>query len=552
MITIKPGRGKNGTGFPNRTSHSHQIPELVKISKDSNLQARKQDWIFGVSSTLLCCIILLPLLWYGFGVDQGIFSYAAWLWRKFGHPPYSYCFDQAFPGIFLIHYFAQEALGESVTAFRVLDLAWQTGTALVIFLTVRLVFQSRWSGLLASIMYALVYVKLGPWDTGQRDGFFPLLYLGSFLLVRSRGSSVVGKYSALFAGLLMGFAFLLKPVAVLPGLLLLTLILRTAKNKPLAGFCFFSGAGLASAAVFIYYLQHGALQDLYQALFEFNARLYAGSQPIPAGLKLKGILLVRLWPHNLAVLAGAMLLAISWRKLKVLEKSPACWLLLILAATYAGYVAQGRYFIYHQAPVWGMLTVFAGPGWIFALKSRLDERRILERTRAAFLLLLMVLVSASMVSKDLAWFAAKAATISPDSGQRTFDYYRVCWRAACYLELRTRPEQTIQVWGGEALVNYLAQRRSATRFAQTFPLLLKPGSPSGVEFQQKLAQEFLDSIRQAPPAYFVVETMPHPGFGIASDKSVLIENYPGIWNFITANYVPESSIGFMEFYRRLE
>jgi len=516
------------------------------------LEQGKQSRFFGGLSALISFIILLPLLWYGFGVDHGIFSYAAWLWRQFSQPPYAYCFDQAFPGIFIIHYFVQTVLGEGVSAFRVLDLCWQTGTALVIFLAASSTFQNRWAGLLASLLYALFYVKLGPWDSGQRDGFFPLLYLGSFLLLGKRGTLAEETLSAFLAGLLIGSAFLLKPVAVLPGLVLLALLLRTAKNRLLAGLCFCASAGLPAAAVLIYYLHIGALKDLYQALFEFNAKLYSGSQAIPAGLALKGILLVRLWPNNLAVLVGALLLAIFRSRLQAAEKSSAFWLLLIFAGTYAGYVAQARYFIYQQAPVWGMLSVFAGPGWMLTLKLFLDRRRMRARSRALVLILLMILVSASMVSKDLARFALKAAAISPEAGQKTFDYYRVCSLAASYLQARTRPEEKIQVWGGEALVNYLAQRRAPTRFAQTFPLLLKSGSQSGAEFQQKLAQEFLGSITQNPPAYFVIETMPHPGFAIASDKSVLIQDYPEIWKFITSNYLPESSIGFIEFYRLRE
>lgn len=507
------------------------------------------DWRWAWLSGVIALAIMLPVLWQGLGVDHGIFSYSAWIWRKFGQPPYLFCFDQAFPGIFLIHYFVQAVMGESVTAFRVFDLAWQVASAIMLYLVVASTFQNRGAGLLAAVLYSFFYVKLGPWDTGQRDGFFPLLYLLSFVLLKPLSGKRTGLLAPALAGLLIGFALLIKPVAGAIALVLVALALVSAQRKWLAAFLFCLGCALPSLAIIAYYLHAGALKELYQVLFVFNAKVYAGSMKIPAGEAWRGILLVKLWPHNWAILLDAALLPVLWSRLRVPDKSRAFWLAALFAATYLGYFFQARYFYYHQAPVWGLLSGFAGAGWVLTLEFLLSKTRLSGRTKKAALASLLVLAAASMLSGDYLRLLKTTFTRPPAEGQSSFDYFRVCGRAASYIRARTSASDTVQVWGGEALVNYLAKRRSPSRFAQTFPLILMSGDSPKTALQQELEREFLESLRRSPPAYFVIETMSHPWFGIKSDKDRLVADYPELWKFITEKYNWENGIGFMELYR---
>ena len=61
--------------------------------------------------------LLAPSLWYPLGPDQGLYAYAAWIWRDFGLLPYAHTFDHNFPGIFFLHYFVLSVLGRSGLGF---------------------------------------------------------------------------------------------------------------------------------------------------------------------------------------------------------------------------------------------------------------------------------------------------------------------------------------------------------------------------------------------------------------------------------------------------
>ena len=513
------------------------------------MQDDRPDKFFAGLSVLVSFILLLPVLWFGFGADHGIFSYAVWVWRKFGMAPYAFCFDQAFPGIFLIHYFVQAFIGESVTAFRIFDLAWQTAAGLVIFLVACSTFKDRWAGFMASAFYAVCYVKLGPWDSGQRDGFFTLLYLLSLWLFMRGGKMRADVFSAILAGLLIGFAFLLKPTAALLALIFLALIFRSAKSKLTASIAFIISCGAPSLAVIAYYWRIHALAELYQVLFLFNAKVYSGSMLIPRLVAIKGMLLLRLMPENILIAVGALLAAVlSWKN-KNINRSSLFWLALIFLGTYVGYFAQAKYIIYQQAPVWGILCVFAGAGWALLFKILLAKRPGHLNSKILVLSLVLLAANIALIDKNSRAFLIKGARVSPAEGQKMFGFYKSCSSAADYVRLRTRPEDKVQVWGGEAMINFLARRRSPTRFPQTFPLMLKPGRGERSVFQKELAAEFLHELQKDPPSYFLVETMSHPGFGISSDKEVMVNDYPELWKFITTQYLPENAIDFIEIYR---
>lgn len=199
---------------------------MVRL-KMVRLARQKSGAVFSGLVFVVSLLLLLPLLWYGFGQDQGLYAYEVWLWREFGLLPYANCFDQNFPGIFLIHYFVQLTLGHSVTAFQFFDLVWQLLASLFIFIIVSSVFKNRMAGLIAAFFFCSSYLNLGQWDSGQRDGFLLLLYLAGFWILANKEIQEHFLMSALFAGLLLGFAFLIKPVAALVAVVYLAFILRS-------------------------------------------------------------------------------------------------------------------------------------------------------------------------------------------------------------------------------------------------------------------------------------------------------------------------------------
>jgi hypothetical protein len=239
---------------------------------------------------------------------------------------------------------------------------------------------------------------------------------------------------------------------------------------------------------------------------------------------------------------------LGWRN-KNINRSSLFWLALVWLGTYIGYFAQAKYIIYQQAPVWGILCVFAGAGWALFFKILLEKWPGRLQTKLLVLCLLLLAANIALVDKNSRQSLIAGARVGPEQGQKLFAFYRACALAADYVKVRTNPDDKVQVWGGEAMINFLSRRRCPTRFPQTFPLMLKPGTGERSAFQKELAAEFLRALQKDPPAYFLVETMTHPAFGISSDKDVLVQDYPELWSFVTQKYLPENVVDFIEIYR---
>jgi len=515
------------------------------------LDKQEHFWIYGGLSLGLGFLILLPTLWFGFGADHGICAYGAWLWHRFGQLPYISYFEWNFPGIFLIYYFIQVALGESVTSFRIFDLAWQSATAGLLFLITARAFRKPWAGLLACTLYALYYLGLGYWNTGERDTFLLLPCLLSFGVYFRLWPKSAGLHYAMLTGLLFGFAFLVKPIAALPGLLFAGVVLKSSRSKYLATALFALFAGLPFFAFLAYYWRLGHLEEVITVLFVFTSRVYTNTLLLAPKDFLSGIIMTKSFALAPMMGLGIVLYLLFGKSQEPTARANGNWLLVLFAGFFMGYLVQGKYFLYQQAPVAGMMSVFAGAGWALAAE-KISARR-LPLHLAAGGLVVVVSALALVANPERRNFFSAALRMSPSRGQELFVFFRSCQLAADYARKHTTPDQKVQVWGGDGLINYLSGRECPTRFPQNFPLTLAAMSPAGSQIQKELGQEFLASLQKDPPLYFLVETISHHGFGIASDKEVLVNSYPGIWRFVEEKYFPEYRLpfldGFIEFYR---
>ena len=516
------------------------------------MKGRRPGLVYGFASVMLSFLVLCSTLWYGFGGDQAWFSYCAWVWRKFGQVPYVDVFEQNFPGIFIIHYFVQAVLGEGVSAFRFFDLAWQTATAFLLYLAAGRIFANRLSGLLAAVLYSLYYVNLGLWHTGERDGFLLLLYVSSFLLLFRREPAEAGIFDVVPSGLLLGVGFIIKPIAVFEWLVLAALIWKSsqAKFSSLLGYGF--GLVLPFAACILYYWHLGGLDEFFTCLFSFNFKVY-----LDYGLSgfrglLKGMLMIDYLRANLLLWLGGVLVVPFLSKLSAAGRKLGFWGLLLLAGAYSGYLFQGKYgyhFYYHEAPVWGMLCIFAGGGWSLAIRflaARWDSRRIIPSTLFSLALMICGLLLFRPEVKD---YFSRALRSSPNTGRHQSPYYHNIWEIAGYVRSRTRPKDGVQVWGGETGINYFSRRRAHSRFPNTLHLVpFRPGQELLSPLQRRLGEEFLADLKKNPPVYFIISTLPY--FNQSSCKNALVQDYAEVWDFVRSRYFLEKDwAGSVEIWR---
>jgi len=117
--------------------------------------------------------------------------------------------------------------------------------------------------------------------------------------------------------------------------------------------------------------------------------------------------------------------------------------------------------------------------------------------------------------------------------------------AAVYLRQHTQPGETALVWGAEPLLNFLAERRSPTRYIFSYMLVNESNDPRLVPLREDLLQE----LRQNPPAYVVlVQNDAHPLSPRGSRAE--LQAFPELAQWLEQQYQFEQQVEDYLFYRR--
>jgi hypothetical protein len=118
---------------------------------------------------------------------------------------------------------------------------------------------------------------------------------------------------------------------------------------------------------------------------------------------------------------------------------------------------------------------------------------------------------------------------------------------AQYLRQHTTSEDYVLVWGFQALVNFLADRRSPTRFIFNYPLTFdQPES----EFRIQARRRFLKDLTDRRPAYIVLVTNDvNPIQPV--DSHTLVEGFPEFKRLIQKQYRLEKDIADFHLYRQV-
>lgn len=127
------------------------------------------------------------------------------------------------------------------------------------------------------------------------------------------------------------------------------------------------------------------------------------------------------------------------------------------------------------------------------------------------------------------------------TGPGTYRYAEAA-AAAAYLKQHTAPADTIAIWGFEAEVQFLANRRAPSRFVATHPLF----DPDLRYKKREWREAFLADCLAAPPAYFVTVNP-----WIDTPLPVEIGNFPPLKHFVEQRYVLERTVGQFKLYRRV-
>ncbi len=413
--------------------------------------------------------------------DSGAFLYIGWRWLE-GDIPYRDVWDHKPPGVYAV-----DALGLRLGRGSL----WGVWGMEVLFLAVAAAggyaLLRRWWGVPVALLvtylwlYTLVFLLDGGNLTQEYALPFQFAMFGLWAAVARRHPSSATAWAAAL-GVVTAGAFLFRPNTIAPALVGLalwwldaSLPWRVRARRTLA---FGLGFGVVVGLVAAYFAWQRALGAFWEQAFVFNY-LYAQER----GLKRRVLEVARglrqfpatgLWP--LALLGYAALLA--WRRAArpAWPRSVRLLLLLTFPAELVMVALPGRGRVPYFTSLLPILALLAAVALAAAL-DRLDfapARRAWGPWLAAGALLTAWGGLHALAYHD--YLKATAAEPSPVAA------------VVAYVQQHTRPDETVLVIGAEPEVNFLARRRSPTRFVYQYPLYRRryAGETYLVQFYQEV------------------------------------------------------------------
>ena len=418
-----------------------------------------------------CACVLAPTLAYRVGVDQGVFASMGGALLQ-GAWPYLHTWESDFPGLMFLQAIEILVFGKSIAAFRLFDLLFQLGNAFLIYRIATRI-HSGAAGLVAAVLFCLIYQGYGPWNTAQREGFATLFVLAGFWMyfTADRRSTLV---TAAAIGLGLGVAVIIKPTLLALALFYAPLLSKLRSQGAVTHLSV-AGVGLMTPAAVIVagYWAAGGLVELYEACVAYQSIYTArlrGQEP-----------LLIYWLHKLARFGlHAVLLPVAyvpflfqgrWRRERLM-------LWLGYAGSLIAIFVQGTFAGYHYLPGLALGAVLIGSLFAFATDRLFGGRHVsmtIWRQPAPTVVAWALLAGAAlfyMRNAPIARLVTLQFLQPPEANelrnQTVFDFTE-SYDVAAYLRERTRPDERIQVWGYESLVYYLADRLAASRFQMTHP-----------------------------------------------------------------------------------
>jgi hypothetical protein len=476
-------------------------------------------------------------------VDHGVFAYMGDALLR-GHWPYIATWEADYPGLVFLQAAEILVFGKSIVMFRLFDLLFQLGNAYFIF-RIADKLSGRVAAIVAAVLYCLIYQGYGPWNTAQREGFAMLFVLSGFWLYLTADRRPAW-ITAMSIGLGMGFAVTIKPTILALVLFYLPIAGELRSRRAIALTTLAGACLLAPTLVVIaIYWSMGGLTQMYEALVSYQpiytARL-RGDEP-----------LVWFWIHKLGRLGrNAVVLPIVYAPFLFFGTARRERLMVWLAfvgSVYSVFV-QGTYAGYHYLPGMALGAILVGDIFTTVTAGLLSMRAQL----AAAVIMLVAAVPVYLrttAAKDLVTLQFLNPPRSLELRNKTVFDYTESYDVATYLREHTSPDQSVQVWGYESLVYYLADRPAASRFQMTHPLVMRVPGQDITPMQRRWRAEFVADIERRQPPYVAVVREDNWWWAPEEKTSeALLDDFPEWKAVISRDYALETTIGRFLIYRR--
>jgi hypothetical protein len=442
---------------------------------------------------------------YPFGRDQGEYAVIGSEVLA-GKVAYRDVFDVKPPPTHLMHAAALALFGHSMMAIRILDLAWQTATALLLFTLARAFGLSRGAGHLAAGSYALLYFSFDFWHTTQTDGFLVLPTVAAVLFFR-RFAASRSTAPLVLAGVAAGCAAVFKYPIGLLGPLLAALAAST-RRRVTDGALLLAGMSVPVLALAAYLAWQSSLADFLfiqqHYIDDYAFRQHAARAFLSATRRAARIAFAARSSTGLTLaFCGLVLLIFEFSRRLAKEQATAvvtAW--SVVAVTHL--LVQNKFYTYHCLPL--LAPAALQLAWLVDRgRQQLDPWPLARRswTAAAWLALAVALVPSQVPRHERAWnvvrgtLSLRAAYVAWD------DTSGIPWSVSDYLEVAdylrdAAPDGgTAFVWAFEPEIYFMSGLRPASRFIYNFPLY-------GRFWWRDHRASVIDELRRTRPAFVIV------------------------------------------------
>lgn len=511
----------------------------------------------------LLAFLLFHLLLFRFGADQAWCALVAdGLLR--GEMPYRDMWIIRPPGIFPFYAAGQLLFGKNMVAIRLVEAAALLSLFVAFPYFSRRHVGSAAPGFAGALLAIMIHVQLDWWNTAQSESFGGIALAWALLLVTWRPESPRRQHLAWFgAAALMTFSAMLKPHMGGSFVLCLALVVWTryraaeegrhaasgpgAVLGPILAFGF--GGVMVVAATLLPFVATGAFADLvwtFREMVPGYARVTPESQHLLPGLwRAVHELLADYSPTLL--LPGLAL----WALLPPLggrEREGVLYLIAAIAPQVLGVALQAKFFLYHYDGMLLLVALWSAWGF-FKLWLRIRHRPV------SVLLLVAAMTLAQAFEQSWFWRrcglrweallnAGRRAEIENRLYSASGHYYGEIQETAAWLRANTPPDARVLVWGPQAGIYFLSDRRPASRFIGNGVLRSTWG--------QEPARKILEAeLAAALPAVVVVshEDRPHWVTGHKLDSAESLDRYPWLRRTVENNYYEVVRFGRLQVHR---
>ena len=432
-------------------------------------------WGWRAALVALVAALLLPGLLIGPSLDATIFSAVGWRLSA-GDALYAQVWEQKPPGVFLPYAFAHLLTDDPATAWGIvwtITVACIGGAALIVRrILVDHGVHPLSAGVAASLAAASAAAYLLSLGGGMSESF-AILPIAAAALLASRG-----RWS--WCGLLAGIAIIIsfQSISLLVAVTALGVTANPGTTLRRAGLVAV-GMTAAVAVVALGLWITGGIGEALDALIGYNSAYVAVAR------RLGGAAAFALLPWSVLVLLpliiGLGLAVIHRHRLASsrLALAAAAW--IVVQILLIG--IQGRFYAHYATLLVAPMAILAGLGIDAA-------HRTLPR-RAAALLLGVPLAAGLVISLVVGAAGARDERAPVQASNQRAEV------VAAEIRGRTAEDDTILVWGNDARVYELADRRPAIRFVYLYPLLTRD-----YVTEVRIA-DLVAELEQAPPAVVV-------------------------------------------------